>query len=66
MTMIRSFTPAPRREGEIGIHSLDHFSLHVPQMSQAEDFYSAFGLDLKPLGNQLALVAREIRTSGGY
>ena len=54
--MIRSFSAAPKRPGELGIHSLDHFSLAVPNMSKAEEFYSAFGLDLRPLGNQLGLV----------
>ncbi len=55
MTMIRSFTPAPKRAGELGVHSLDHFSITVPKMSLAEDFYAAFGLDLKADGNQLGL-----------
>ena len=55
MTMIRSFTPSPRRPGELGVHSLDHFSVTVPKMSVAENFYAAFGLDLKADGNQLGL-----------
>jgi len=55
MTMIRSFTPSPKRPGELGVHSLDHFSLTVPKISVAEDFYAAFGLDLKADGNQLGL-----------
>ena len=55
MTMIRSFTPAAKRPGELGVHSLDHFSVQVPKMSVAENFYSAFGLDLKADGNRLGL-----------
>ena len=55
MTMIRSFTPQAKRPGELGVHSLDHFSVAVPKMSVAEDFYAAFGLDLKADGNQLGL-----------
>ena len=55
MTMIRSFTPAARRPGELGVHSLDHFSISVPKMSVAEDFYAAFGLDLKANGNHMGL-----------
>src|ERR1700727_2488318 len=55
MTMIRSFTPQARRPGELGVHSLDHFSVSVPKMSVAEEFYSAFGLDLKPDGNHLGI-----------
>ena len=57
MTMIRSFTPAPKRAGELGVHSLDHFSITVPKMSVAEAFYAAFGLELKSKGNQLGLAA---------
>ena len=55
MTMIRRFTPPAKRPGELGVHSLDHFSVTVPKMSVAEDFYSAFGLDLKTSGNHLGL-----------
>ncbi len=55
MTMIRSFTPRPKRAGELGVHSLDHFSLAVPKMRDAEEFYGAFGLDLKAEGNNLGL-----------
>jgi catechol 2,3-dioxygenase-like lactoylglutathione lyase family enzyme len=55
MTMIRSFIPSTKRPGELGVHSLDHFSMTVPKMSVAEKFYSSFGLDLKANGNQLAL-----------
>lgn len=55
MTMIRSFTPQAKRPGELGVHSLDHFSVTVPKMSVAEDFYAAFGLDLKADGNHLGL-----------
>ena len=55
MTMIRSFTPAAKRAGELGIHSLDHFSLTVPDMQDAEKFYKSFGLDLHVKGNQLGL-----------
>ncbi len=55
MTMIRNLIPRPRRPGELGVHSLDHFSITVPNMSVAEDFYAAFGLDLKADGNNLGL-----------
>ena len=59
MTMIRSFNPAPRRAGELGIHSLDHFSLAVPDMNAAEKFYKCFVLDLNPSGNLLNLTCAE-------
>ena len=45
MTQIRSMTqPVPRRPGELGVHSLDHFSLVVPDVADAEKFYGLFGL----------------------
>lgn len=59
MTMIRSFAPAPKRPGELGIHSLDHFALAVPDMRKAEDFYRAFGLDLQAKGNSVELACPE-------
>jgi catechol 2,3-dioxygenase-like lactoylglutathione lyase family enzyme len=36
-----------RRAGALGVHSLDHFSLAVPDISLAEKFYGAFGLELQ-------------------
>ena len=36
-----------RRAGALGVHSLDHFSLAVPDTSLAEKFYGAFGLQLQ-------------------
>jgi catechol 2,3-dioxygenase-like lactoylglutathione lyase family enzyme len=48
MTQIRSMAqPAQRRPGELGVHSLDHFNFVVPDLKQAEQFYSTFGLNLK-------------------
>lgn len=39
----------------VGVHSLDHFALEVPDLAEARTFYSAFGLDVRegPLGLQL-------------
>jgi catechol 2,3-dioxygenase-like lactoylglutathione lyase family enzyme len=59
MTQIRSFTGASRRPGELGVHSLDAFNLVVPNMKQAEDFYTVFGLDLRAKGNRF-----EVHTMG--
>jgi hypothetical protein len=36
-----------RRADVVGIHSLDHFSLSVPDLAQAQAFYTAFGLDVR-------------------
>lgn len=51
MTQIRSHFVASRRPGELGVHSVDGFHLVVPNLKEAEQFYSAFGLDLKAKGN---------------
>ena len=42
------------------VHSLDHFTLAVPDIEQAERFYTAFGLAVERGGDRLLL-----RTSGG-
>ncbi|MDB6060599.1 MAG: metapyrocatechase 2 [Verrucomicrobiaceae bacterium] len=44
-----------RRPNLLGVHSLDHFSIAVPDLSQAADFYDAFGLVTKAEGSSLAL-----------
>ena len=59
MTQIRSITHATRRPGELGVHSLDAFNLIVPDMKQAESFYTVFGLDLQAKGNRL-----DVHTTG--
>jgi catechol 2,3-dioxygenase-like lactoylglutathione lyase family enzyme len=47
MTAIRSITTMPRRPGELGVHSVDHFTLQVPDVTTAEKFYGNFGLDVR-------------------
>jgi catechol 2,3-dioxygenase-like lactoylglutathione lyase family enzyme len=44
-----------RRAGVVGAHSLDHFSLVVPDLDEAATFYQHFGLDMKPAGNELEM-----------
>ena len=47
---------APTRgQGDLGVHSLDHFSMSVPDMSAAEKFYGAFGLETRTDGAKLGL-----------
>ena len=58
MTAIRGFVPAVDQSG-LGVHSLDQFVLAVPDLAQAQRFYSDFGLAVKTTGSGLAL-----RTSG--
>ncbi|MET1027438.1 MAG: VOC family protein [Dongiaceae bacterium] len=40
---------------EIGVHSLNHFALAVPDLKAAETFYTAFGLIVQATGNGLLL-----------
>lgn len=39
-----------------GIHSLDHFTLEVPDLAEAERFYDAFGLNVRRSDNRLDLM----------
>ena len=55
MTQIRGFIGASRRPGVLGVHSLDHFSLTVPDLEQARVFYAAFGLDARVERQSLGL-----------
>ncbi len=55
MTAIAGHMPATRKPGALGIHSIGGFVLAVPEVSRAQDFYGAFGLDARAQGNQLNL-----------
>ena len=41
----------------VGAHSLDHYSVIVPDVGEAAAFYGRFGLDTRPSGNMLELYA---------
>lgn len=43
------------RTGALGVHSMDHFAFTVPDLSEAQAFYSAFGLDARAEGNSLGI-----------
>ena len=60
MTAMRGYIPAAAEQGALGVHSLDHFVLAVPDLLPAKRFYADFGLDVEPVGHALAL-----KTSGG-
>ena len=45
--MERSHVFQARRAGWLGVHSLNHISLIVPDLSEAEKFYTSFGLDVR-------------------
>lgn len=55
MTQIGGYIAPTRRAGVLGVHSLDHFSMTVPDLAAAKRFYESFGLDVRPEGNLLAL-----------
>ena len=56
MTAITSMKQLqPRRPGELGVHSVDHFNFVVPDLKQAASFYGSFGLDVREEGNSLGL-----------
>ncbi len=44
-----------RRPGVVGAHSLDHYSLTVPDLAEAAAFYERFGLDVRPAGDAFDL-----------
>lgn len=44
-----------RRAGVLGVHSLDHYVLTVPDLVVAEQFYLNFGLDVKAQDGGLGL-----------
>ena len=50
--------PPGRRRDAFGIHSIGEFVLEVPALQDAERFYGAFGLEVVPEGNDLALRTR--------
>jgi catechol 2,3-dioxygenase-like lactoylglutathione lyase family enzyme len=55
MTSIRGYVDPTRRPGELGVHSMDHFSLIVPDLKIAQGFYTSFGLDVREEGDTLGI-----------
>ena len=60
MTQIGGFIEATRRPGVLGVHSLDHFSMTVPDLEKAKTFYESFGLDVHNAGGATAWNARVV------
>lgn len=56
-TSENSSIPQTRRAGALAVHSLDHFTLDVPDLAVAQRFYSTFGLDVCAHGDALGLHA---------
>lgn len=55
MTQIGSYIAPSRRPGVLGVHSLDHFALVVPDLAEAARYYTAFGLEVREQGSALYL-----------
>ena len=55
MTAIRGTIGVNKRPGELGAHSLDLFRMAVPDLTTAETFYRAFGLEVREEGNGLGI-----------
>ncbi|MFF2323951.1 VOC family protein [Agrobacterium sp. NPDC058088] len=55
MTAITGRVASTKRPGELGVHSMDAFNMTVPDLRIAEDFYKAFGLDVREENNTLGL-----------
>lgn len=47
-----------KRAGALGVHSIDHFAVQVPDLAVARTFYEAFGLDVRAEDGELALFAK--------
>ena len=47
-----------KRAGALGVHSIDHFAVQVPDLAVARAFYEAFGLEVKDDAGGVALYAR--------
>ncbi len=55
MTQIRGSVPATRRPGVLGVYSLDHFDMTVPDLDKAKVFYETFGLDVSQRDGRISL-----------
>ncbi len=55
MTQIGHYIAPSRRPNALGVHSLDHFALAVPDLKEAQRYYQSFGLDVRERGNTLEL-----------
>jgi catechol 2,3-dioxygenase-like lactoylglutathione lyase family enzyme len=53
VTQIGKYIAPSRRPNALGVHSLDHFALVVPNLEDARRYYSAFGLDVREHGDAL-------------
>ncbi len=57
MTANHGYIAPSRRPGELGVHSIDHCHMVVPDLKDAQHFYESFGLDVREKNNGLSLHA---------
>lgn len=55
MTAITGRIGVTKRPGELGVHSMDTFTMVVPDLAEAAGFYGAFGLDVREEGSGIGL-----------
>ena len=55
MSQAASIPLPSRRAGVVAVHSVDRFVFAVPDLAVAQAFYTAFGLEVRQLGNRLDL-----------
>jgi len=48
-----------RRPNVLGVHSIDHFALQVPDLDEARRFYTLFGLDVRDKDGAIELYAKD-------
>jgi catechol 2,3-dioxygenase-like lactoylglutathione lyase family enzyme len=65
MTQIGHYIAPSRRPNALGVHSLDHFALAVPDLEYARRYYAAFGLDVREHGAALHLYTHDHRHRWG-
>ena len=59
MTAMQGYIAPRRRPGELGVHSLDHWSLAVPDLEVARRFYSNFGLNVPEESGKLGIYVHD-------
>src|SRR6218665_2873635 len=66
MTAIRTRAISRPGEGHLGVHSLNHFVISVPDLHEAERFHTAFGLEVENGSEGYAVRTEGHDTDWGY
>lgn len=54
-----AITKGGRRPSVLGVHSIDHFALEVPDITEARRFYAEFGLEVRDCGSGIELYSKD-------